>query len=339
MIKYTVARLLRAIVTVFAVVSIVFLLLRLMPESAYFEPGTYERLPEQSRIARLYQAGLMDLQGNRIHPLVQLFNYYKRLLLHGDLGVSVTLNPKMPVTTLIANKAPLSITLGLVSTVFVLAIGWISGLFAARFKDRAFDKFIIVYGALAAAIPEVVLILMLQLVITNATGWPLIFSLSESITRWFTPVIVIIVTSFAGTALWLRRYTVDQMNSDYVKLAYAKGVPSNGVFFGHILRNAFTPIAYSVPAAFLLTISGTLLVENAFGIPGMAQFFLKAINRRDNNIVQAVLFIYVTLGVLSVLLGDLLAAVVDPRIRLSGASVKAKVLDDDTAKAEGKLNG
>ncbi|MDR0999388.1 MAG: ABC transporter permease [Clostridiales bacterium] len=324
---------LRSIVTIFAVISIVFLLLRLMPLSGYFQPGTYEKMNEASRTVRLNQVGVMELDGTMIHPLKQLLNYYKRVFTELDLGISLEIQPKVPVTKIISEKAPYSITLGVISTFITLAIGWVCGLLAARFKDRVFDKFIIVYGALVAAIPAIIIILLLQLGITDLTGWPMIMK-SGQIESWFTPIIIIVLASFAGEALWLRRYTVDEINSDYVKLAYAKGLPSNKVFFGHILRNAFTPMAYGLPGSFILTISGSLLVETAFGIPGMGRFFLVGITRHDNNVVQAIVFVYVILGVLSVFLGDMLAALVDPRIRLSPNKTNQRVEAAETGGAD-----
>ncbi|MDR1913165.1 MAG: ABC transporter permease [Clostridiales bacterium] len=336
MTKYVVARLLRSIVTIFAVISIVFLLLRLMPISGYFEPGTYERLPESARITRLHALGLSDMQGNMIHPLVQLGNYYKNLFTKLDLGVSLGISQNTPVLEIIAQKAPYSVVLGVISTLISLLLGWTCGLFAARYKNKAFDKFIIVYGAIVSALPSIILILILQIYITAWTGWPMIMKQGQ-LNSWYTPIIILVLTSFAGDALWLRRYTVDQINSDYVKLAYAKGLPSNKVFFGHILRNAFTPMAYSLPAAFILTISGSLLIENAFGIPGMGRFFLMAITRRDNNVVQGIVFVYVVLGIFSVFLGDMLAAFVDPRIRLTSSAATAR--PDETDLAGGADNG
>jgi oligopeptide transport system permease protein len=333
MAKYIVARLLRSIVTIFAVISIVFLLLRLMPLSGYFQPGTYEKMNEASRTIRLNQVGVMELDGTLIHPLKQLMNYYKKVFTKFDLGISLEIQPKIPVVKIIAEKAPYSITLGVISTFITLITGWVCGLLAARYKDRAFDKLIIIYGAFVAAIPTIIIILLLQLGITDITGWPMIMKAGQ-IESWFTPVIIMVLASFAGEALWLRRYTVDQINSDYVKLAYAKGLPSNKVFYSHILRNAFTPMAYGLPGSFILTISGSLLIETAFGIPGMGRFFLVGITRHDNNVVQAIVFVYVILGVFSVFLGDMLAALVDPRIRLSPVKTNQRVEAAETGGVE-----
>jgi oligopeptide transport system permease protein len=298
-----------------------------MPVTGYFEPGTYERLPEQARNIRLWKLGIYDIKGNPINPFVQLFNYYKNLFLNFDLGVSTNIAVDTPVVQVIADKAPYSIKLGIISTFFTLILGWTCGLFAAKYKDKPLDKVVIVYGALINALPYVIIILVLQLYITAWTGWPMIMK-RDQITSWFTPIIIMVVTDFAAVALWLRRYTVDQMSSDYVKLAYAKGLPGNKVFFGHILRNAATPMAYGLPSSFIMAISGTLLIEQAFGIPGMGRFLMSAIYKRDNNVVQAIVFIYVALGVISVLLGDLLAAIVDPRIRLVTAKERFKKVEE-----------
>ena len=109
---------------------------------------------------------------------------------------------------------------------------------------------------------------------------------------------------------------VDEINKDYVKLAYAKGMPTRTVMYRHVLRNAFVPMAYNFPAAVIFTMGGSLIMERLFSIPGMGRLLVDAVNQRDTNFVQALVLMFSCMGVFSVFLGDLFATIVDPRISL-----------------------
>lgn len=311
-------RLLQSIVTIFLVVSIVFLFLRLMPEASYFDSNTWDKMSDQVKVNALRQLGLRDANGDKIHPFVQLFNFYHRLFTEFSFGESTRVFKGMPVTQIIADRAPFSIAFGTISTFFSLMLGYTIGLFMGRSRGKAFDKFFMAYIVFFAAVPAIVYQFLMQFYITLWTGWPMIFKQAD-FRSWFTPVIISALTGLTGTALWLRRYTVDQMNSDYVKLAYAKGLPGRKIMYKHVLRNSFVPMAYNLPYAFIMTIGGSVLIENLFAIPGMGNLLVKAAIQKDNNLVQVIVFLYTTLSILSVFLGDLLAVAVDPRIRLTSS--------------------
>jgi oligopeptide transport system permease protein len=107
---------------------------------------------------------------------------------------------------------------------------------------------------------------------------------------------------------------VDQLNSDYVKLATAKGISRREILYKHVFRNAFVPMLQQLPSSFLLTIMGSIYIESLFSIPGMGGLLVDVIKRQDNTVVQALVLIYSVLGIIGLLLGDLLMAAVDPRI-------------------------
>ena len=126
--------------------------------------------------------------------------------------------------------------------------------------------------------------------------------------------------SLSGTAayaMWVRRYMVDQFNQDYIKLARAKGLRRSEIMIGHVIRNAFVPIAQYLPSAILFTIAGSIYVESLYSIPGMGGLLVSAIQRQDNNLVQALVLVFSSIGILGLFLGDVLMALFDPRIKLS----------------------
>ena len=136
--------------------------------------------------------------------------------------------------------------------------------------------------------------------------------------RSYIPAIVILALMNTGSLmLWTRRYMLDQSSSDYVKFARAKGLSQSEIFKKHILRNAIIPIVHDLPASIILTITGAVLTETVFAIPGTGKLLPDAINEHNNSMIIALTILYTSLSIFSVLIGDLLMTVVDPRIKLT----------------------
>lgn len=131
------------------------------------------------------------------------------------------------------------------------------------------------------------------------------------------PIACLSIGSIAGYMLWIRRYMVDELNKDYIRLARLKGLSTQQVMFRHVLKNAFVPMVQQLPVSILLTVGGSLLVERFFSVPGMGPLLTDAIGRYDTNVVQAVVMLYAALGIIGLFLGDFLMTLIDPRIRLT----------------------
>ena len=117
--------------------------------------------------------------------------------------------------------------------------------------------------------------------------------------------------------MWLRRYMVDESNKDYIRLARAKGVPAARISRSHVFRNAIVPLVQYIPSAFLNTVVGSIYIESLYSIPGMGGLLVTAIKGQDNKLVQALVIIYSVISILGLLFGDILMAVLDPRISFS----------------------
>ena len=128
------------------------------------------------------------------------------------------------------------------------------------------------------------------------------------------PVFSLALPSIASYAMWLRRYMIDESNKDYIKLAKAKGVPNSVIWFRHVFRNSVTPMVNLIPGSILMTISGSIYVGSLYSIPGMGGLLVDVIKRQDNTMVQALVILYSIIGILGLILGDMLMALVDPRI-------------------------
>ena len=133
---------------------------------------------------------------------------------------------------------------------------------------------------------------------------------------WLLPIISMSIGSIAGYATWLRRYVVDEENQDYIKFARVKGLPGNFIMWRHVFRNAIVPIAINIPSDFLLMLSGSLVIESMYAIPGTGGLLIKSITAMDNPMVQVLVLLYGALSVFGVFLGDIVVSLVDPRIKL-----------------------
>ena len=309
MLKYILKRLLQSVFTLFIIATVVFLLMRLMPESGYFGEEFDKMDPEQIE-ASLKAMGLRD-------PIpVQLMRFYTSIL-KGDFGKSIVFRPNVDVMKIIKQKVPYSLPFGLASVAIGLVAGISIGVLMARFKHRAPDMLGNAYVVIIIAVPAAVYYLFIQIYISDLLKLPILYDADKPIS-WILPAISMSLSGIAYYAMWMRRYMLDQMTKDYISFARAKGLSNKKLMVRHVVRNAFVPIAQYLPASVLMTISGSIYVESLFSIPGMGGLLIAAIQRQDNPLVQALVLIYSSIGILGLLLGDLLMALCDPRIKLGG---------------------
>jgi oligopeptide transport system permease protein len=131
---------------------------------------------------------------------------------------------------------------------------------------------------------------------------------------YILPIISLSLPSIANLMKWLRRYMIDQMNSDYVKFARSGGLSESEIFSKHVLKNAIIPIVHGIPGAVLGSMVGAIITERVYVVPGAGNLLTEAINKYDNGVIVGVTLFYATLSVVSIILGDVLMSLVDPRI-------------------------
>lgn len=333
MTKYILKRIAQSILTILLVVSIVFLLMRLMPSDYFFTEDELIKFTEEQKEDKLRRLGLLD------PPLVQLGNFYKNMIqfervddagrvvqdgsghlqLKFNLGESMRLEKGQPVTKVIAQKMGISMHIGLIALAISLALGVVFGVLQANFKDRVIDHIGTGYTVIVNAVPHLVIYTVIMIAGAAWFNLPMRYSgrLNTELSM-VLPIVCLSVGSTAGYMLWTRRYMVDELNKDYIRLAKLKGLNNRQVMFRHVLRNAFVPLAQYLPYSILLTVGGSLLVETFFSVPGMGPELTKSISRYDLNLVQGIVLLYATMGIIGVFLGDLLMTLIDPRIKLTG---------------------
>ena len=310
MAKYLIKRIIQSIITIILIVTVVFLLMRLMPTDYYFTEQELMKLTPEQKQDRLKAAGLLD------PPLVQLGRFYRDLFTKFDLGTSRRLQANQPVIEMIGSKFEVSMRIGLISLGIGLFLGVLFGILQARYKNGVFDQIGTAYTIFINAVPALVSYSLILAFGSRVLGLPSLYSTRKVFESSIMPVTCLALGTIASYMLWMRRYMVDELNKDYIRLAKLKGCSTRRVMFGHVMKNAFLPLAQYLPYNILLTIGGSLLVERFFSVPGLGPLLTDAISRYDTNVVQAIVLLYATLGVTGLLLGDLLLTAIDPRIRL-----------------------
>ena len=307
MVKYLFKRLSQSVFTLFVIITVVFMLLRLMPEEGYLGSNA-DKMSEIQKETILTNLGLRD-------PMpVQIGNFYKDLAKR-EFGKAITYRPEVKVSKILKNKIPYSLYFGLGSIVISLVVGISLGIMMAKSKNSILDKLGNGYIVFINAVPAAIYYLVIQLYVTDVCKLPMLFDKSNPVS-WILPLISMSLGNIAAYAMWMRRYMVDEMNSDYVKLARAKGVSEKNIMVHHVLRNAFVPMAQYLPASILYTIAGSIYIESLYSIPGMGGLLVEAIQRQDNPLVQGLVIIYSSLGILGLVLGDIAMSITDPRIKL-----------------------
>ncbi len=310
MLKYTIKRLVESLITVLIIVTIVFLLLRMLPTDYYFTEEQLMKFTEEQKQEQLLAAGLLD-------PIPeQLMDFYNNVI-HLDFGESRRIQNGVPVVKVIGDKFAISMQLGLISIAISVVIGVPLGILQTSFKDRVPDHIVTVYTIFVNAVPSLVTYSLILIFGSRVLGLPSMYSTRNPGPSSILPIVCLSLGSIAWYALWVRRYMIDELNKDYIKLARVKGLSSRSIMVKHVLRNAFVPIAQYLPQSMLLTIGGSLLVERFFSVPGMGPLLTDSIQRYDTNVVQTLVMLYAALSILGVFLGDVLMMIIDPRITLA----------------------
>ena len=208
-----------------------------------------------------------------------------------------------------------SFVIGIISTIMAYVLGLPIGLLMSRYKDGLLDKIGTIYIIFIIAVPSLAYIFLFKAVGGAVFKLPTLFDMeSNSKLMYILPIISLALPSIASLMKWMRRYMIDQMNSDYVKFARSGGLSETEIFTKHIWKNAMIPIVHGIPGSLLGAMTGAIITERVYVVPGTGNLLTTAINRYDNSVIVGVTFFYAVLSVVSIILGDVLMATVDPRI-------------------------
>lgn len=212
------------------------------------------------------------------------------------------------------SKMGFSFVIGILSAVMAYLLGVPIGIVMARKKDKFVDKLGTVYIVFIIAVPSLAYIFLFK-AIGGKLGLPTTFDMESTSKLMFVlPIVSLALPAIANLMKWIRRYMIDQMNSDYVKFARSGGLTEGEIFTKHILKNAIIPIVHGIPGTVLSAMVGAIITERVYVVPGTGNLLTEAINKYDNGVIVGVALFYAVISVVSLILGDILMATVDPRI-------------------------
>ena len=259
-----------------------------------------------------YPTGLVEESADDLHSATYLEDSLSTSLVYADRFVDDYTN--VGIVRGGKSKIGYSFTIGIISVFMSYLIGIPIGIAMARKKDKLIDKLGTIYIVFIIAVPSLAYIFLFK-AIGGKLGLPTTFDMeSTSKLIYILPIISLALPTIGGLMKWLRRYMIDQMNSDYVKFARSGGLSENEIFTKHILKNAAIPIIHGIPGNVLFALTGAIITERVYVVPGAGNLLTEAINRYDNGVIVGVTLFYAVLSVVSIILGDILMSLVDPRI-------------------------
>ena len=297
---------------------LVFILAKMMPGDPF--TGMINPNSDPKEIARLRQEyGLND-------PVWVQYTRWLGNMFHGDLGQSYI--QKVPVTSLIWDRAVNTFWLSLMTVVLTYLIAIPLGVTAGRHQDEWQDHGVQIFNYITYAVPPFVFYILGIWLFGFTLGWfPISGSVSASATGFWgvlwsrldhmiLPAILYALITTTATVQYLRTGIVDNKVEDYVRTARSKGVPENVVFHKHILRNSLLPIAAFFGNTITGLLSGSMVIESVFSYPGMGKLFLDFIGQRDYSTLTALILLFGILTLVGNLLSDIIMSIIDPRIRI-----------------------
>ncbi|MEK5520691.1 MULTISPECIES: ABC transporter permease [Heyndrickxia] len=308
MLRYSLKRLMWAIVTIWAVTTITFIIMHNIPGNPFAKEGT---MPE---------AVLNNLKAyyNLDKPkIVQYFLYIKGLL-HLDFGPSIK-SQSITVNDYIRNGFPISLHLGLQAMVIAIPFGLFFGVIAAIFKNRWPDYLSMILAIIGISVPSFILATIL--INYFAVEWK-IFPVAtwKSWAHTVLPSVALAVSPMAYIARLMRSSMLEVLGQDYILTAKAKGLGKSMVLIKHAIRNAILPVTTVLGILIANVVTGSFIIENIFGIPGMGEMFVKSIFNRDYPVILGSTVFYSAILIFLIFIVDIAYTWIDPRIKVTGES-------------------
>ncbi len=306
MLKYIGKRLLISVVTLFIILFVLFLMTRLLPGT----PFNSEKLSHD-------QIALLEEKYGLDKPIVQQFFIYLGNMLKGDFGVSYVLYKDQAVTSIISGAAKISFTYGIVATIFGTILGMLLGIVAALNRNTIWDTIATIISVLGVSIPSFVFALLMVIIFgVDLKVLPVMYIERMPVTSSILPILALSMSVIANVARFTRTEMISVLGSDYITLAMAKGLDRRTLIMRHALRNALIPVITILGPILVNLMTGTMVVEQICGVPGLGKILINSIHANDYNLIVACSFLYAFMYIIIVLIIDVSYGIIDPRIRL-----------------------
>ena len=314
MFKYILKRLGLMVMTFLIIFTVCFVLIKLLPIVIDVAPGQDRDMIEAALEARGYKDPIP----------VQLVNYINRIF-HGDFGIGVNLPEyrNKPVWDVFIEKLPPTVLINVYSTLFAVPLGIGLGILAALKKNKLSDHVISTGVMIFISVPSLVTAFLVQYLFCFILGWfPLVMNPGFNYFTWdmFKSMLPAVISmsfgSIAGYARFTRAELTEVLTSDFMLLARTKGLTRGQATIHHALRNAMVPIFPSIVGEFISVLSGSLIIEKIFSIPGVGGLYLDSITYQDYDFFMMLSSFYILIGLVAAIVIDLSYGIIDPRIRM-----------------------
>lgn len=305
MVKFILRRFLYALITLWLIASFTFVLMKNLPGNPLGEGS--ERIPKATKEMLMKQYGLDK-------PLWEQYLTFMNNIIHGDLGASYQF-PAHKVTDIIKQAFPSSLELGLISIAIAIIAGLTLGIIASLKHNKAGDYTAMFIAILGVSIPSFVLGPLLSYYI--GVKWGILpAGLWKGPSYRILPSLALSFGTIAILARLMRTSMLDVLNQDYIKTAKSKGLTNFTVVFKHTIRNAILPVITIIGPIFVNVITGTLVVEQIFSVPGLGKHFVTSVYSNDYTMISGLTIFYSSILILVIFITDVVYGFVDPRIRL-----------------------
>lgn len=306
-IRYILKRMGYMLVTLFIIITVTFFLMKLLP-------GTPFANEDQLTAA---QIEVLNAKYGLNQPVYVQYWQYLTNVLRGDFGVSFQFN-NTPVRQLILDRAGPSMQLGLQAMLLGVGIGTALGAISAVYQNTWVDRFTSVFAIAGRSVPNFVFAVVLQFVFAVSLSWFPIAFWKDGFMSTVLPTVALAISPMADAARFVRTEMIEVLNSDYIELAKAKGFGKVYVIMHHALRNAIIPLLSIIGPMTAGLMTGSLVIENIFSIPGIGEQFTKSIIVNDFPTIMGVTIMYSALLVVMILISDIVIGLIDPRLNMVG---------------------
>ncbi len=317
--KYILKRLAFMALTFFIIISVCFILVRLLPNEPATMFGKDMSLVLQERVRQ----GLCDKDGNPIPMAEQYWNFITKTLIGGNWGMSEKLYPMQDCFQVFLEKLPNTVIVNCYSSLFSVPLGLMLGIYAALKKNKWQDHVISTGVMVLVSVPSYVYAFLIQYFLCFKLKWfPLVMNAGTNLFTWemfqsmIPPVLALSLGSIAGYARFTRAELTEVLTSEYLLLARTKGLTRAQTTVRHALRNAMVPIFPSIISEFIAVLGGSLIIESIFVVPGVGPLYVNSITALDYNFFLLLSGFYTLIGLTAGIVVDLSYGIIDPRIRM-----------------------
>lgn len=337
--KYILKRLGLALLTTFVILSLTFILIKLLPPErmigalasriAYYE--------NEVRMGYMFSSDV-EIEGTLVDKLVmndgsvlyyyqtpvmqQYFSWIGNIITRWDWGVSRKIEPNVDTLVIIGQRVVTSMKINIFSVLISVPVGIGLGIWAALKKNTMTDHIISTLVMIFISVPSFILITFLMLIFCYKTSllptqWPNPTDpTSQKVLGYILPVFCLSFGSICGYCRFTRAELCEVMESEYLLLARTKGLTRRQAIMRHALRNAMVPIFPSILAEFIGIMGGSMVLEGLYGIPGIGSLFINAINSQDYNVLFVDMAVFTTVSLIAGVFLDISYSIIDPRIRM-----------------------